>query len=39
MLLFNLENDCTEENELSGEYPEIVKRLESEYEIFKYSLL
>ena len=38
ILLFNLENDRTEENELSGKYPEIVKRLKNEYGVFMKSV-
>lgn len=38
LLLFNLEEDPGEENNLASEYPEKVKELEKEIEVFKASL-
>ena len=38
MLLFDLEKDPVENNNLSGEYPKIYKRLILQYERFLHSL-
>lgn len=38
MLLFNIENDRVEKNDVSGEYPEVKRRMIRKYEYFMQSL-